>query len=191
MFKVSDSVDSLLKQKPGVVWSIAPEQSVFETIQEMSDKSIGALLVMSEGSLVGIVSERDYARKVILLGRSSKNTRVAEIMTSDVVCVSPSNTLDECMALMTKHHIRHLPVIKEGRVLGVVSIGDLVKWIISSQEATIRHLENYISGVPSQLVSGEGELASAIWRGVMTRRRLSILALIFLFPLSKEALYSR
>lgn len=154
MFKVSDSVDSLLKQKPGIVWSIAPERSVFEAIHEMSDKSIGALLVMSDGALVGIVSERDYARKVILLGRSSKNTPVAEIMTSDVVCVSPSNTLDECMALMTKHHIRHLPVTKDGQVVGVVSIGDLVKWIISAQEATIRHLEHYISGVPTEWVSG-------------------------------------
>lgn len=154
MFKSSDSVDSLLKQKPGVVWSIAPERSVFEAIHEMSEKSVGALLVISEGSLIGIVSERDYARKVILLGRSSKNTSVAEIMTDQVVCVSPSNTLEECMALMTKHHIRHLPVTKDGQVLGVVSIGDVVKWIISAQEATIRHLEQYISGVPTQWVNG-------------------------------------
>src|SRR5690242_2432869 len=105
MFKFNDSVDSLLKQKPGVLWSIAPERSVLEAIREMSEKSIGALLVISEGVLLGIVSERDYARKVILLGRSSNNTRVAEIMTSDVVYVSPSNSIDECMALMTKHRI--------------------------------------------------------------------------------------
>ncbi len=148
MFKFNDSVDSLLKQKPGVLWSIAPERSVLEAIHEMSEKSIGALLVISQGALLGIVSERDYARKVILLGRSSNNTRVAEIMTSDVVCVSPSNSIDECMALMTKHRIRHLPVVRDGQVLGVVSIGDVVKWIISAQEATIRHLEEYISGIP-------------------------------------------
>lgn len=153
MSKLNDSVASLLKQKPAVIWSIAAEQSVFEAIHEMSDKSVGALLVMSEGSLVGIVSERDYARKVILLGRSSKNTRVAEIMTGEVLSVSPAQTLDECMALMTKHHIRHLPVIKDGKVLGMVSIGDVVKWIISAQEATIRHLEQYISGMPTELMN--------------------------------------
>lgn len=154
MLKFSDSVDSLLKQKSGVIWSIAPERSVFEAIHEMSDKSVGALLVMSGGALVGIVSERDYARKVILLGRSSKNTQVEEIMTSDVVSVSPSTTLDECMALMTKHHIRHLPAMKDGQVVGVVSIGDVVKWIISAQQATIRHLEQYITGAPTPWISG-------------------------------------
>ena len=153
MFKFNDSVDSLLKQKPGVLWSIAPERSVLEAIHEMSEKSIGALLVISEGVLLGIVSERDYARKVILLGRSSNNTRVAEIMTSDVVYVSPSNSIDECMALMTKHRIRHLPVVRDGQVLGVVSIGDVVKWIISAQEATIRHLEEYISGIPTNFMN--------------------------------------
>lgn len=153
MFKFNDSVDSLLKQKPGVLWSIAPERSVLEAIREMSEKSIGALLVISEGVLLGIVSERDYARKVILLGRSSNNTRVAEIMTSDVVYVSPSNSIDECMALMTKHRIRHLPVVRDGQVLGVVSIGDVVKWIISAQEATIRHLEEYISGIPTNFMN--------------------------------------
>ena len=152
MAKFNDSADSILKQKPGVVWSISPERSVFDAIHEMSDKRVGALLVMSEGSLVGIVSERDYARKVILLGRSSKNTEVREIMTTDVVCVTPSHRLDECMALMTKHHIRHLPVIKDGQVVGIVSIGDVVKWIISAQEETIRHLEQYISGIPTDLM---------------------------------------
>ena len=153
MVKFNDSVDLIMKQKAGVVWSISPERSVFEAIHEMSDKRVGALLVMSEGVLVGIVSERDYARKVILMGRSSKNTEVREIMTTDVVCVSPAQTLDECMALMTKHHIRHLPVMREGQVLGVVSIGDVVKWIISTQEETIRHLEQYISGIPTDLMN--------------------------------------
>lgn len=153
MVKFNDSVASILKQKSGAVWSISPERSVFEAIQEMSDKQVGALLVLAEEKLVGIVSERDYARKVILLGRSSKNTEVREIMTSEVVCVAPTNTLDECMALITKHHIRHLPVVQDGQVLGVVSIGDVVKWIISAQEATIRDLEQYISGIPTNLMN--------------------------------------
>jgi CBS domain-containing protein len=156
MMKLSDSVDSILKQKPGNVWSISPDQSVYEAIREMADKQIGALLVMSQDALVGIISERDYARKVILMGRSSKNTTVKEIMTSRVVCVTPAHTVDECMALMTEHRIRHLPVMKDQKVVGILSIGDLVKWIISEQEATIRHLEHYITGVPSELVSNRG-----------------------------------
>ena len=152
MTKFSDSVESILKQKPGNVWSISPDRSVYEAIQEMADKQVGALLVMSEGALVGILSERDYARKVILQGRSSKDTPVSDIMTSPVLFVTPVNTLDECMALMTAHRIRHLPVMKGQQVVGVVSIGDLVKWIISAQEETIRHLEHYITGTPSELV---------------------------------------
>jgi signal-transduction protein with cAMP-binding, CBS, and nucleotidyltransferase domain len=151
--KLGDSVDLILKQKPGNIWSISPERSVYEAIHEMADKQIGALLVISEGKLVGIVSERDYARKVILMGRSSKNTQVAEIMTSPVVWVTPAHSLDECMALMTARRIRHLPVMKDQEVVGVLSIGDLVKWIISAQEATIRHLEHYITGIPSELVT--------------------------------------
>lgn len=153
MMKLSDSVDLILKQKPGSVWSISPDQSVYEAIREMADRQIGALLVMWAGALVGIISERDYARKVILMGRSSKNTSVKEIMTSPVVCVTPAHTLDECMALMTSRRIRHLPVMKGQEVVGVLSIGDLVKWIISEQEATIRHLEHYITGMPSELLT--------------------------------------
>ena len=153
MLQLSESVNSILKQKSGNVWSISPDQSVFEAVHEMAEKEVGALLVIADGILVGIVSERDYARKVILLGRSSKDTQVKEIMTSAVVYVTPAYTLDECMSLMTAHRIRHLPVMKEGQVVGVVSIGDIVKWIISSQEETIRHLEHFITGTPSELVT--------------------------------------
>ena len=153
MMKLSDSIDLILKEKPTDIWSISPDQSVYEAIREMADKQVGALLVMSAGTLVGIVSERDYARRVILMGRSSKNTPVKEIMTSSVICVTPRHTLDECMALMTAHRIRHLPVMKGKELVGVLSIGDLVKWIISAQEDTIRHLEHYITGTPSELVT--------------------------------------
>jgi signal-transduction protein with cAMP-binding, CBS, and nucleotidyltransferase domain len=144
--KLSDTVDLILKQKGHDIWSVSPDDSVYESIKRMADKGVGALLAISDGAVVGIVSERDYARKVILQGRSSKDTQVKDIMTSPVVFVSPRNTLDECMSIMTKHRIRHLPVMEDEQVLGVVSIGDLVKWIISEQEVTIRQLEQYISG---------------------------------------------
>jgi CBS domain-containing protein len=144
--KFTDKISSVLNLKQGELWWVAPDQSVFEAIERMAEKGVGALLVMSGGELVGIVSERDYARKVILKGRSSKETAVKEIMTSPVIYVTPHSTLDDCMTIMTEKGIRHLPVIEGEKVVGLISIRDLVGWIISEQEHTIRHLESYITG---------------------------------------------
>jgi CBS domain-containing protein len=140
-----DTVRFVLNQKGQNIWHVSPEACVYDAIEIMADKHVGALMVISEGNLVGVVSERDYARKVILQGKSSKQTQVKEVMTSPAIFVTPAQTIEECMRIMTDKHIRHLPVVEDGKILGVVSIGDLVKWIISAQQQTISHLHNYIT----------------------------------------------
>ena len=144
--ELADTIGSVLQRKGDEVYSIPPTASVYEAIEKMADKHVGALLVIEADKLVGIISERDYARKVILKGRSSKDTQVREIMTTSVISVGPKHTLDECMNLMTENRIRHLPVVDGDTVLGVVSIGDVVKWIITAQDETIEQLQNYITG---------------------------------------------
>ena len=145
--KISDSIGSVLKRKgETMVLSIGPEQTVHEALEMMAKYDIGALLVMSDQRLVGIFSERDYVRKGILQGHHSKETRVRELMTSPVLFVTPEQTVDDCMTMMTEHHFRHLPVLRGDSVIGVISIGDLVKWVISGHEHTIQALEGYITG---------------------------------------------
>lgn len=143
---MSETMDSILKSKGSAIWSVAPDTTVYDAIAVMAAKAIGALLVLSEGNLAGIISERDYARKVILQGRSSKETLVREIMTRDVISVTPAHTVDECMKIMTRRRIRHLPVLEGDEVVGIVSIGDMVRAIICAQAETIDHLHSYISG---------------------------------------------
>jgi CBS domain-containing protein len=144
--KSSGTVSALLHHKGPELWSVSPETTVFEAIKLMADKNIGALLVMSGGKLSGVFTERDYTRKVVLQGKSSKEARVREIVSSEIISVGLHHSVEECMKLMTEHRTRHLPVVEGEKVVGLVSIGDLVNWIISTQSATIAQMEQYISG---------------------------------------------
>jgi CBS domain-containing protein len=142
------TIREVLALKGAAVWSISPKATVYEAIELMADKNVGSLLAVDNDRLVGILSERDYTRKVVLQGKTSRQTSVGEILSKEVVCVSPEHTVEECLRLMNGHHIRHLPVMEGTRIAGVVSIGDLVKWIISAQSSTIEQLETYIGGYP-------------------------------------------
>ncbi len=140
------TVRDILERKGAHVWSVAPNESVYRALETMSEKRVGALMVLDRGRLVGVVSERDYARKVVLRGRVSRDTPVSDIMTGRVLTVTPSQTVEECMALMTNHSVRHLPVLDGNELRGVVSIGDVVKAKISHQEFIIDQLEHFITG---------------------------------------------
>ncbi len=140
------TVHHILQSKETIVWSVSPDATVFEALSIMAEKNIGALTVLDGAALAGIFSERDYARKVILKGKSSKEMQVREIMTSPVVSVAPATSIEECMKIMTEKHFRHLPVVAEGKLAGIISIGDVVKEIIADQRSTIDHLSGYITG---------------------------------------------
>jgi CBS domain-containing protein len=144
--KVCDPVSLILRKKGCDIWSVPSDTTVFSAMQMMADKEVGALLVVDDGHLHGIVSERDYARKVILMGRSSKDTLVTEILTEPLITIGPDCSVDEAMRLMTSHRIRHLPVVQDGKLMGLISIGDLVQWIAFAQDQTIEDLSHYIEG---------------------------------------------
>jgi len=143
------TINEILTQKGTTVWRISPEATVFEAIQMMADKNIGALLVTDKEKLLGLLTERDYTRKVALKGKSSKQTPVKEILSAECIQVTPAHTVEECMRLMTVHRVRHLPVLNGSKKLSIVSIGDLVNWIISAQNSTIHQLQTYITGYPA------------------------------------------
>ena len=144
--ELREPVHRILRSKGSQVHSIAPDATVYEALEKLAQQDIGALVVLQDAELVGVFSERDYVRKVILKGRSSRDMKVHEIMSSPVVTVSLQTPVDECMYRMTEQRCRHLPVLQDGKVVGVVSIGDLVNWIITTQDLTIHQLEDYISG---------------------------------------------
>jgi CBS domain-containing protein len=146
LMELTDTVRHVLRQKGPEVWSVDAETLVYDAIALMATKGIGALLVVSEGKLAGVISERDYARKVALHGKRSEATQVKEIMTSPVISVAPDDTVEDCLKIMTGSHVRHLPIVEDERVVGILSIGDLVKWVISAQQQTIQQLHNYING---------------------------------------------
>jgi CBS domain-containing protein len=144
--EINGSLSLILAQKGHQVWSISPGATVFEALEMMADRDVGALAVVDEGSVVGIFSERDYSRKIILHGKSSKDTHVAEVMTHPPICVGPHHRVDECMRLMTNRRTRHVLVIDGGELSGMISLGDLVNWTISAQQETIGQLSSYIAG---------------------------------------------
>ena len=143
---ISGTIDDILQHKPAQLWTISADSTVFDAIQQMADKNIGALLVMNGNQLVGVVSERDYTRKVAIKGKSSRETKVREIISTPMISATPHHTVEECMRLMTTNRVRHLPILHGNDVVGIVSIGDLVNWIISAQSVTITQLESYITG---------------------------------------------
>ena len=143
---VSGTIGAVLNQKSRDIYSVSPDATVFEAVQLMDAKNVGALLVMDDARLVGIISERDYTRKIMLRGKRSRETKVAEIMSTNVFTIHPREGVERCLRLMTDQHIRHLPVLDGDKVVGVISIGDLVKHVISCQQAAIAHLESYIHG---------------------------------------------
>lgn len=143
---VNCTISAILQDKGAQVWTISPEATVFEAIERMAEKNVGALLVMSGERLLGVMTERDYTRKVAIKGKNSKETPVGEIISNSYVSASPFHTVEDCMRLMTHHRVRHLPVLEGDRVIGIVSIGDLVNWTINAQHETINQLENYITG---------------------------------------------
>ncbi|MGD8340341.1 MAG: CBS domain-containing protein [Gammaproteobacteria bacterium] len=136
----------ILQFKGSTVWSVSPDDTVLHALGVMAEKEIGAVLVLEANHVVGILTERDYARKVVLAGRSSKQSAIREVMTHDVICIEPERTVDECLAIMTDERVRHLPVVESKRVAGLVSIGDLVRATIAEQEQVIEHLQHYIAG---------------------------------------------
>jgi CBS domain-containing protein len=146
--EIAGKVGALLHKKSGEIWSLDPSDSVFDAIRLMAEKQVGALLAMRDGKLVGIISERDYARKVVLQGHNVHDTPVSQIMSSPVVTVTPEHSVGECMQIVTDRRIRHLPVVERDKVVGIISIGDLVSWVVAEQQETIRHLEAWISGTP-------------------------------------------
>ena len=139
-------ISSVLVHKTSALWSVAPEATVFEAIKLMAEKNIGSVLVMSEGKLAGVFTERDYTRKIALHGKTSRETRVWEVISRDIITVTPDDSVEDCMKLMTENRVRHLPVVEGANVVGIISIGDLVNWIISTQSAHIEQMEQYIAG---------------------------------------------
>jgi CBS domain-containing protein len=146
IMNVSGTIDAILGQKGSEIFSVSPDATVYEAIDLMASKNVGALLVVQDERLLGMISERDYTRKVMLRGKRSRETQVREIMSSDLTIVTPREPIENCLRMMTEKRIRHLPVVEGDTLRGVISIGDLVKWVIASQSAAIAHLESYISG---------------------------------------------